>query len=123
MSRRRFFYRSKRACALVSPGASTMPRPFRDQITRRTTTHELIRAGKSQYIRALYARLGPEEFYRRRCEWLLANGKTTSYQRLRAYLDARGIDVLSSPLTREGEIPEIRPPGDPDSMSSPGREK
>src|SRR3954466_10907897 len=115
MSRRRFFYRSKRACALIGPGASTMPRPFRDQITRRTTTHELIRAGKSEYVRALYARLGPQEFYRRRCEWLLANGKTTSYRRLRTYLEARGIDVFSGPLTREGEMTGYPPPGDPAS--------
>jgi hypothetical protein len=74
-----------------------MPRPFRGQITRRTTTNELIRAGKNEFIRCLYARLGPEEFYRRRLEWLRAHGKTTSLNRLVAFLQARGIDVSDQP--------------------------
>jgi hypothetical protein len=46
----------------------------------------LIRAGKSQYIRALFASPGSEESYRRRLDWLQAIGNTTSYNRLVAYL-------------------------------------
>jgi hypothetical protein len=70
-----------------------MPRPFRGQITKKSTVNELIRADKDRYVRSLYARLGPEEFYRRRLEWLRANGKTTCLNRLVAFLQARGIDV------------------------------
>jgi hypothetical protein len=54
-------------------------------------THTLIRYSKDRYIRQLYARLGPEEFYRRRLDWLAANGKQASYDRLFAYLAKAGI--------------------------------
>jgi hypothetical protein len=54
----------------------------------------MIRADKDQFIRQLYARLGPEEFYRRRLEWLVNHGKTTSYRRLVAYLKRVGIEVF-----------------------------
>ena len=70
-----------------------MPRPHRAQITERSSVKELIRAGNDQYIRQLYARLGPEEFWRRRLEWLARNGKRTSYDRLVAYLKRIGICV------------------------------
>jgi hypothetical protein len=46
----------------------------------------------------LYRRLGPEEFYRRRLEWLAANGKTTSYHRLVVYLKERRLNVPIPPL-------------------------
>ena len=69
-----------------------MPRPYRAQKSGKLTrTSCLIRQSKDQYIRQLYARLGPEEFYRRRLAWLAANGKRTSYNRLLAYLDKAGI--------------------------------
>jgi hypothetical protein len=74
-----------------------MPRPYRLQNTGKFTTGELIRASKSEYIRCLYARLGPEEFYRRRLEWLAANQKWTSYHRLVAYLKAQGINIFPTP--------------------------
>jgi hypothetical protein len=70
-----------------------MPRPFRETITKATTTNQLIRAGKSLFVRQLYARLGPEEFYRRRLDWLKANDKKTSCGRLLAYLRKAGIEV------------------------------
>jgi hypothetical protein len=70
-----------------------MPKPFRDQIGPSSPTGILIRASKSQYVRCLYARLGPEEFYRRRLDWLQANQKTTSYARLVAYLRREKLEV------------------------------
>src|SRR5262249_14395493 len=70
-----------------------MPRPFRGTITRSTSTHQLIRASKSEFVRQLYARLGPAEFYRRRLDWLQSHGKTTSYVRLVAYLRGAGIGI------------------------------
>ncbi len=63
-----------------------MPKPFRGQISGSSPTGMLIRASKDVWCRGLYRRLGPEEFYRRRLAWLLAHGKTTSYNRLVAYL-------------------------------------
>jgi hypothetical protein len=74
-----------------------MPRPFRDQITCKSTVQELIRADKSQYIRTLYARLGPEKFYRRRLQWLRDTGKQVSCDRLIAFLKPRRIEI-SDPL-------------------------
>ena len=74
-----------------------MPRPFRNAITGRSSVGELIRADKDRFIRQLYARLGPEEFWRRRLEWLARNGKRTSYDRLMAYLQRVGIEI-SDPL-------------------------
>jgi hypothetical protein len=71
-----------------------MPAPFRGTITGRSSNATLIRAGNDQFIRQLYARLGPREFYRRRLEWLVKHGKTTSYRRLVAYLKRAGIDIL-----------------------------
>jgi hypothetical protein len=71
-----------------------MPRPFRGIITRRSSDGTLIHADKSRFIRQLYARLGPAEFYRRRLAWLAANGRWTSYNRLIAYLERAGIDIL-----------------------------
>ena len=70
-----------------------MPRPYRETITRNTSTNGLIRASKSESVRQLYARLGPEEFYRRRLDWLQANGKQVSYGRLIAYLRGAGIVI------------------------------
>jgi hypothetical protein len=70
-----------------------MSRPFREMITRSTTTNQLIRASKSQFVRQLYARLGPEEFYRRRLDWLQSHEKTSSYDRLIAYLRRVGLEV------------------------------
>jgi hypothetical protein len=71
-----------------------MPRPYRRQNPGKPNgTSTLIRLSKDQYIRGLYARLGPEEFYRRRLAWLAANGKWTSFDRLVAYLEKAGIDV------------------------------
>jgi hypothetical protein len=74
-----------------------MPRPFRNTITGRSTVGELIRADKDRFIRQLYARLGPEEFWRRRLEWLARNGKRTSYDRLVAYLQREGIEISDTP--------------------------
>jgi hypothetical protein len=59
----------------------------------KTSTNALIPASKSEFIRQLYARLGPAEFYRRRLEWLRANGNKTSYDRLVANLHSAGIEV------------------------------
>jgi hypothetical protein len=70
-----------------------MPRPYRGTITSRSTVGELIRADKDRFIRQLYAQLGPEEFWRRRLEWLARNGKRTSYDRLMAYLRRAGIEI------------------------------
>jgi len=75
-----------------------MPAPFRGTITGRSSTGTLIRAGKSEFIRQLYARLGPEEFYRRRLAWLARHRKKTSYLRLIAYLKRAGIDVGEIPI-------------------------
>ncbi len=72
-----------------------MPKPFRGQISGSSSTGMLIRWSKDVWCRGLYRRLGPEEFYRRRLAWLQAHGKTTSYNRLVAYLAKRGIDVYS----------------------------
>lgn len=74
-----------------------MPRPFRDTITGRSSVGALIRADKDRFIRQLYARLGPEEFWRRRLEWLARNGKRTSYDRLVAYLQREGIEIPHTP--------------------------
>jgi hypothetical protein len=53
-----------------------MPRPYRAQRCGKSSlTSCFIRQSKDQYIRQLYARLGPEEFYSRRLAWLAANGK------------------------------------------------
>ena len=71
-----------------------MPRPFRGIITRRSSDATLIHADKSRFIRQLYARLGPEEFYHRRLAWLAAHGRWTSYHRLIAYVERAGIDIL-----------------------------
>jgi hypothetical protein len=70
-----------------------MPRPFRETITRSTSTNQLMRASKSQFVRQLYALLGPEEFYRRRLDWLQANQRRTSYDRLVAYLRGAGMSI------------------------------
>jgi hypothetical protein len=59
----------------------------------------LLRQSKDEYIRKLYARLGPEEFYRRRLEWLFANGKWKSYDRLVAYLEKAGINCFATSST------------------------
>jgi hypothetical protein len=74
-----------------------MPRPYRAQKPGKSLTGNLIRQSKDEYIRKLYARLGPEEFYKRRLDWLFANGKWKSYDRLVAYLEKAGIDVFRSP--------------------------
>ena len=69
-----------------------MPHPYRAQKSGKLTrTSCLIRQSKDQYVRQLYARLGPEEFYRRRLAWLAANGKWTSHRRLIVYLGKRGL--------------------------------
>jgi hypothetical protein len=70
-----------------------MPKPFRGQVSSRSSAHTLIRASKSEFVRCLYARLGPTEFYRRRLDWLKANGKRTSYDRLIVYLQGAGLEV------------------------------
>jgi hypothetical protein len=70
-----------------------MPRPFRGSIDGRTGVGKLIRASKSEFIRRLYAGLGPEEFYRRRLQWLFENGKRTSYVRLAVWVRRKGLDV------------------------------
>jgi hypothetical protein len=70
-----------------------VPKPFQGQVTNRSSAGTLIRASKSEFIRCLYARLGPEEFYRRRLDWLQANKKTTSYGRLVDYLRRAGLVV------------------------------
>jgi hypothetical protein len=74
-----------------------MPRPYRCTITGRSSVGELIRADKDRFIRQLYARLGPAEFWRRRLEWLARNGKRTSYDRLVAYLQRAGIGISDPP--------------------------
>jgi hypothetical protein len=71
-----------------------MPKPFRGQINSRSSTGTLIRTSKSEFIRCLYARLGPEEFYRRRLDWLKANAKATSYARVIEYLRRTGLEVF-----------------------------
>jgi hypothetical protein len=74
-----------------------MPRPYRNTITEPSSVGELIRADKDRFVRQLYARLGPEEFWRRRLEWLARNGKRTSYDRLVAYLQREGIEISHTP--------------------------
>ena len=74
-----------------------MPCPYRNTITGRSSVGELIRADKDRFIRQLYARLGPEEFWRRRLEWLARTGKRTSYDRLVAYLQRVGIEISHTP--------------------------
>jgi hypothetical protein len=59
---------------------------------------------KDAWARGLYRRLGPEEFYRRRLEWLAAHGKTTWYNRLVASLREKRTEVSAQALTRKGEI-------------------
>jgi hypothetical protein len=50
-----------------------MTRPYRAQKTGRSNVdHTLIRLSKDQYIHGLHARLGPEEYYRRRLARLAA---------------------------------------------------
>jgi len=72
-----------------------LPRPHRAQRPGKSSlTCSLIRESKDQYVRQLYARLGPEEFYRRRLEWLAANEKCASYDRLVVYLAKAGIEVF-----------------------------
>jgi hypothetical protein len=76
---------------------ATLPRPFRAQKSGKSNlTRTLIRQGKDQYIRQLYARLGPEDFYRRRLAWLSANGKWTSYNRLVVHLSKHGLMPVSA---------------------------
>jgi hypothetical protein len=70
---------------------------FRGTINGRSSDRTLIRADKDRFIRELYARLGPAEFYRRRLTWLAENGKWTSYHRLVAYLERRGIEISDTP--------------------------
>jgi hypothetical protein len=48
---------------------------------------------KLEFIRQLYARLGPEEFLRPRLECLPANRKKTSYDRLIAYVRRVGVEI------------------------------
>jgi hypothetical protein len=74
-----------------------MPRLYRGTIAGRSSVGGLIRADKDRFIRQLYARLGPEEFWRRRLEWLARNGKRTSYNRLVAYLRREGIEISDPP--------------------------
>lgn len=74
-----------------------MPGPFRGTITGRSSVGTLIRADKDRFIRELYARFGPAEFYRRRATWLLQHGKATGYARLLAYLADAGIDIGPPP--------------------------
>jgi hypothetical protein len=66
----------------------------------------LIRAGKSEFIRQLYARLGPREFYERRLAWLEANQKWTSYHRLLDYLEPLGL-VDPIRLETRSELPRV----------------
>ncbi len=74
-----------------------MPRPFRHQAAGRpNSTSTLIRQDKDRFVRQLYARLGPEEFYRRRLAWLAANEKWKSYDRLVAYLAKAAIGGFST---------------------------
>jgi hypothetical protein len=68
----------------------------------------MIRADNDQFIRQLYARLGPEEFYRRRPEWLERNPKWTSYHRLLHYLESRGL-VAPIRLETRSLLPRVSP--------------
>jgi hypothetical protein len=45
-------------------------------------------------VRRFYAQLGSEEFYRRRLNWLQANGEATSYARLSGYLRRIKLDIF-----------------------------
>ena len=82
-----------------------MPRPYRAQKSGKSSlTHSLIRQSKDQYVRQLYARLGPEEFYRRRLAWLAANGKWTSYNRLAVHLGKHSL-MPDSANNANGEKP------------------
>jgi hypothetical protein len=74
-----------------------MPRPFRGVITGRSSDATLIRADKDRFVRQLYARLGPAEFWRRRLVWLATHRKWKSYDRLVAYLKRVGIEVFCGP--------------------------
>ncbi len=70
-----------------------MPKPFRRTVARRTGPEAKARAAKNdRYVRGLYHRVGPVEFYRRRLCWLVENGKWVSYIRLVSYLRRKGID-------------------------------
>jgi hypothetical protein len=52
-------------------------------------------------VRRLYARPGPEEFYRRRLAWLASIGKRTSHDRLVAYLRRHDLMPESEPRACE----------------------
>jgi hypothetical protein len=70
-----------------------MPRPYRRTVARRSSPEAKARAGKNDaYIRGLYHRLGPVQFWTRRLNWLVHNGKWVSYIRLVAYLRRNGIE-------------------------------
>jgi hypothetical protein len=86
---------------------ATFPRPYRAQKSGKSNlTHTLIRHSKDQYIRQLYARLGPEEFYRRRLAWLAANGKWTSYNRLVVHLSKHGLMPETANNANGEKLPE-----------------
>jgi hypothetical protein len=74
-----------------------MPRPFRHQSAGKSATGALIWESKDVFIRGLYRRLGPEQFYARRLAWLAAHQKWTSHARLVAYLQREGIDISHTP--------------------------
>jgi hypothetical protein len=70
-----------------------MAEPHRRTVARRSSPEAKARAGKNDaYIRGLYHRVGPAEFWRRRLCWLVENGKWVSYIRLIGYLRRKGLD-------------------------------
>jgi hypothetical protein len=90
-----------------------MPRPHRFNSAGRSIDGELIRADKDRFVRQLYRRLGPAEFWRRRLVWLAVNGKRTSFFRLVAYLQREGIDISIRPNARGAGVQNPGPDGSP----------
>jgi hypothetical protein len=70
-----------------------MPKPYECTGSRSSSPDVKARARKNDsYIRGLYHRVGPAEFWRRRLCWLVENGRWVSYIRLVAYLRRKGLD-------------------------------
>ena len=76
-----------------------MPKPFRRTVARRSSPEAKARAAKNDtYMRGLYHRVGPAEFWRRRLCWLVENGKWVSYIRLVRTCVARELTAGRLPI-------------------------
>jgi hypothetical protein len=89
-----------------------MPAPLRRIVSRRSSPEAKARAAKNdRYIRGLYHRLGPVEFWRRRLCWLVESGKWVAYIRLVAYLRRKGIDGDCGEIADPSTQMELDPAG------------